>query len=90
MIALAAGLAATAILGELPVTIANLVAPMFGHPATFVRPAWLPHVSFTWFALIGASVVFAIGVLFPTPPERLAATKRAATDAAAERCASEW
>src|SRR5438105_794002 len=76
------GLAATAILGELPVTVANLVVPMFGHPATFVRPAWLPHVSFTWFALIGAAVVFAIGVLFPTPPERLAATERAIQDAA--------
>ena len=82
VIALVAGLAATAILGELPVTIANLVAPMFGHPANFVRPAWLPHVSFTWFALIGSSVVFAIGALFPTPPERLAATERAVADAA--------
>ncbi len=83
LVALVVGLAATAILGELPVTLANLVAPMFGHPATFARPPWLPHVSFTWFALIGASVVFAIGVLFPTPPERLAATQQAIADAAA-------
>ena len=78
-IALAAGLTVTAVLGELPVTIANLAAPLLHQPANFVRPHWLPHVSFTWFALIGAVVVFAIGALFRTPPDRLAAIQEAET-----------
>ena len=75
LVALIAGLSATTILGELPFTIANLIAPLFGSHAVFNRPPWLPHVSFTWFALIGASVVFAVGALFRTPPERVRATE---------------
>lgn len=82
LIALVCGLAATAILGELPITIGNLVAPMFGSHTVFARPPWLPHVSFTWFALIGALVVFVIGVLFRTPAARLELTDRAIAEAA--------
>lgn len=76
IIAVTVGLATTIILGELHVTIANMVAPLFGMPATFAAPAWLPKVSFTWFAMIGAVVVFAVGVWFPTPPQVLEQAKR--------------
>jgi Na+/proline symporter len=67
MIAITVGLVTTIVLGELHIYLANLVAPLFGGTASFVRPAWLPKVAFTWFAMIGAVVVFAIGALFSTP-----------------------
>jgi SSS family transporter len=82
LLAITAGLAATILLGELHVTAANMAAPLFGIHATFTQPAWLPKVSFTWFAMIGALVVFLVGVGFRTPPERLAAAGRQAEEAA--------
>ncbi len=30
-------------------------------------PAWWPKIAFTWYAMIGALITFAIAVLFPTP-----------------------
>ncbi len=80
LIAITLGLITTIIVGELHVIMANLVAPLLGMSPTFVRPAWLPKVAFTWFALIGATVVFFVGLLFRTPAhvqqhaERLAAS----------------
>src|SRR5688572_32258296 len=53
----------TIVLGELHINLANLASSMFGGAADFTRPAWLPKVAFTWFAMIGAVVVFGIGVL---------------------------
>jgi SSS family transporter len=76
IIAVTVGLVTTIIMGELHVTVANMVAPLFGMQGTFTAPAWLPKVSFTWFAMIGAVVVFAVGVLFPTPPHVLAQARR--------------
>lgn len=67
LIAITLGLVATVILGEMHVIAANLVAPLLGTEPTFVRPPWLPKVAFTWFALIGAVVVFAVGLMFQTP-----------------------
>jgi Na+/proline symporter len=67
LIAITLGLIATIVLGELHVVIANLVAPLFGSDTVYARPAWLPKVSFTWFALVGAVVVFFVGLLFRTP-----------------------
>jgi SSS family solute:Na+ symporter len=81
LIAVTLGLIATTILGELHITGMNLVAPLFGMPADFVRPEWLPKVSFTWFAMIGAVVVFSVGMLFKTPPEVLEAAQRQAEEA---------
>lgn len=77
ILAVTLGLAATIILGDLHITIANLVT---GGP-TFVRPDWLPKVSFTWFAMIGAVVVFCVGVLFRTPPGVLTEAQRKAEEA---------
>jgi Na+/proline symporter len=67
MLAITAGLVVTFFLGELHVHLANLVAPLFGAEANFKQLHGVPIVSFTWFALIGAVVVVAIGVLFRTP-----------------------
>src|SRR5688572_5530699 len=81
IIAITAGLIATVILGELHVIAANLVAPLVGAEANFVRPPWLPKVAFTWFALIGAAVVLAVGLLFRTPQEVRDNAKRIAEEA---------
>ena len=50
------------------------------HLNFLVRPPAL-EVSFTWFALIGAVVVFAVGVFFKTPAHVLAAAQRQAAEA---------
>lgn len=76
IIAVTIGLITTIVLGELHITIANMLAPLFGMPGNLTAPAWLPKVSFTWFAMIGALVVFAVGVLFPTPPHVLEEARR--------------
>jgi solute:Na+ symporter, SSS family len=84
LIAITLGLVATIVLGELHVVIANLVAPLFGSNTVYARPAWLPKVSFTWFALVGAVVVFFVGLLFRTPvavqEQALRVAREAGTD----------
>ncbi|MCX7798981.1 MAG: sodium:solute symporter [Fimbriimonadales bacterium] len=75
-LAVTCGLVATIVLGEMHIMVANTVAPWFGLSGTFVRPDWLPKVSFTWFALVGAVVVFAIGVFFRTPQPVLQEAER--------------
>ncbi len=81
MIAISAGLAMTIVLGGLHIDLANLAAGIAGMKATFVRPGWLPLVSFTWFALVGAAVVFAIGILFRTPEHVLDEANQKRADA---------
>ena len=81
MIAVTAGLAATVIVGKLDVTLAHTIAPLFGMETTFQHPAFIPEVSFTWWAMIGALVVFGVGVLFRTPEPVLAMAARHADDA---------
>jgi len=81
LLAITVGLIATVVLGELHIIAANLVAPLLGIEATYVRPAWLPKVAFTWFALIGAVVVFAVGLLFQTPFEVQEKAQRTAQEA---------
>jgi SSS family transporter len=66
-LAIAAGLLVTVVVGRLHLTILNTVAPAFGIHRIFQQPAWIPDVSFTWWAMIGALVVFGVGVLFRTP-----------------------
>jgi solute:Na+ symporter, SSS family len=81
LVAISVGLVTTIVLGELHVHFANLLAPLFGYEGTFARPPWLPKVSFTWFAMIGALVVFSIGVLFRTPQAVLDAAEQKAAEA---------
>ena len=70
IIAITLGLITTIYLGGLHVDMLNLFG--VGH---WVSPPPI-KVSFTWFALIGASVVFAVGVLFRTPQDVLDVARR--------------
>lgn len=79
VVAVTAGLVATIMLGNLYVDAANLFRPN-GVPA-FTAPIWMPKVSFTWFAMIGALVVFGVGILFPTPMAVLEEADRRAQQA---------
>jgi SSS family solute:Na+ symporter len=81
MIAISAGLLATIIAGKLDVMIVNAVASLFGFDGTLQRPASIPEVSFTWWAMIGALVVFGVGVLFRTPARVLESAARHAEEA---------
>jgi SSS family transporter len=67
IIAITAGLVVTIVLGGLHVDFANLIAGATGSGAHYRLPAYIPKVAFTWFALIGAVVVFVVGLLFRTP-----------------------
>ena len=81
LIAITAGLFATVVVGRLDVMIVNGVAPLFGFAGTFEHPAAIPEVSFTWWAMIGALVVFGVGVLFRTPEPVLVSAARHADGA---------
>jgi len=81
LIAITAGLLATVVVGKLDVMIVNGVAPLLGFGATFQHPDAIPEVSFTWWAMIGALVVFGVGVLFRTPQPVLASAARHADGA---------
>lgn len=81
LIAISAGLLATVIVGKLDVMIVNSVAPLFGFAGTLQHPASIPEVSFTWWAMIGALVVFCVGVLFRTPEPVLESAARQADQA---------
>src|SRR5207302_917097 len=81
MLALSAGLLATVVVGKLNIVILGAVAPLVGIHRTFHQPSWIPDVSFTWWAMIGASVVFCVGVLFRTPESVLDSAARHAEQA---------
>ena len=75
MIAITLGLLVTIYMGNLHVDFLNLLGlGKFAHPAPL-------KVSFTWFALIGATAVFAIGVLFKTPEPVLESARTCAIEA---------
>jgi SSS family transporter len=78
LIAIAVGLLTTGFLGDLHIKVLDPLGIKIAHPS------WLPTISFTWFALIGALTVFLVGVWFKTPPEVLDAAKRRAAEADAE------
>jgi len=81
MLAISAGLLATVVAGRLHIGILHAVASALGIPWTFQQPAWMPEVSFTWWGMIGALVVFGVGVLFRTPDHVLASATRHAEKA---------
>jgi len=84
MLAITAGLAATVVVGKLHLTILNGIAPWLGLAGTLQQPAWIPEVAFTWWAMVGALVVLAVGVLFRTPDAVRAALARHARQAQLE------
>ena len=67
VLAITAGLLSTVVVGKL-------------HP--FPQPAWIPEVAFTWWAMVGALVVLAVGVCFRTPEAVRSGVARAARHAA--------
>jgi solute:Na+ symporter, SSS family len=67
MIAITLGLITTVVLGGLHNDLLNLILSAAGSAKRFTQPWWLPQIAFTWFAMIGALVVFAVGVFFRTP-----------------------
>jgi Na+/proline symporter len=73
-IAISAGLATTVVLGGLHIDAANLIVSAMGSSRRFASP--LPTISFTWFAMIGAIVVFGVGVFFRTPQHVLDEAER--------------
>jgi len=81
LVAVSAGLLATVVAGKLNITILNMAAPLFGIHRTFQQPVVIPEVSFTWWPMIGALVVFCVGVLFRTPDQVLEAAARHAEEA---------
>src|SRR5712664_532347 len=81
MIAISAGLVVTVVVGQLNIVVLNAVAPLFGIYRTFEQPAAIPEVSFTWWAMIGALVVFCVGILFRTPDQVLESAARHAEEA---------
>ncbi|HET8531564.1 MAG TPA: sodium:solute symporter [Methylomirabilota bacterium] len=81
MLAITAGLAATVVVGKLHLTILNGIAQWLGLAGTLQQPTWIPEVAFTWWAMVGALVVLAVGVLFRTPPAVRTALARHARQA---------
>jgi len=80
IIAVTCGLFATVVLGDLHITVINAIAPKLSSwlPVSnaYQRLEWMPKISFTWFAMIGALVVFAVGVFFKTPQRILDEAER--------------
>jgi Na+/proline symporter len=87
LVSVIVGLLTTFVLGGFHIDLLNLIANAFGQAANYKLPEHWPKVSFTWYALIGAVVVIAIGVLFPTPQHALDNARRIeqAGDAGDER-----
>ncbi|PQV63086.1 transporter, SSS family [Abditibacterium utsteinense] len=81
VLAVTLGLMTTVVMGDLHIAFLNAIAGAFGHPDAYIRPDWLPKISFTWFAMIGALVVFAVGACFKTPAHILEAAERKAAEA---------
>lgn len=81
MFAISAGLLATIVVGRLHITLGNELVSLLGINATFQQPAWIPDVSFTWWGMIGALVVFCFGVLVRTPASVVAKAARYAEEA---------
>jgi Na+/proline symporter len=76
LISVIAGLVVTFVLGGFHIDLLNLVSNATGGSGGYKLPASWPNVSFTWFALVGAVVVLAIGSLFPTPQASLDHARR--------------
>ncbi len=70
MLAVIVGLLTTGFLGDLHIKVLDPLGIKVAHPA------WLPNISFTWFALIGSLTVFLVGVWFTTPPDVLEAARK--------------
>lgn len=81
MIAITVGLILTIFLGGLHVELLKLIPFTASLPMTKALELWQKEhitIAFTWYGMVGAIIVFAVGVLFPTPPDALARAERQA------------
>src|SRR5439155_3007901 len=81
IVAIPAGLLATVLAGKLNLPLLNTAAPLFRIHRSFQQPGAIPEVSFTWWPMIGALVVFCVGVPFRTPDQVLEGVARHAEKA---------
>jgi hypothetical protein len=81
MVAITCGLLTTIVLSKIPFEEIDKAFPNLN---TLAYVAWLPKVAFTWFALVGALVVFCVGVLFRTPESVLSRVQMRIAQCAAE------
>ncbi|MGC8841036.1 MAG: sodium:solute symporter [Candidatus Sumerlaeaceae bacterium] len=65
VIALTVGLVSAFIMTQQHEEILKAFSP--GLLPAFALPKWWPKIAFTWYAMIGAFITFAIAILFPTP-----------------------
>lgn len=65
----------------LAITAGLIVSIAVAMNGKFWAITWLPAISFVWWGMLGALVVFGIGVLFRTPPEVLQEADRIAAEA---------
>lgn len=82
IIAITVTLIAMVFLSGNHVEFANLYHPSEDPKVpTYILPAWMPVVKWTWFAMIGALITFVIAVLFPTPRHMVESARRKVEDA---------
>lgn len=81
MLAISAGLIGVMIFSGQYWELLNL----FADPSTpLSKPDWVPQISFSWYAIIGASITLLIGLLFKTPAPIVENAIRLAREADAE------
>lgn len=83
IIAITAGLLVTMLLAGWHVEGAKMVGSEKLVSFASNLTAWLPRISFTWYALVGALVVVLVGIWFRTPEHAITRAARIARDAAA-------
>jgi SSS family solute:Na+ symporter len=82
VVAITAALLAMFFLSGQHVRLMNIIYPVpRGDPPIYRLPHWLPAISWTWYAMVGAFITLAIGALFRTPPEALEMAQRRAAEA---------
>jgi Na+/proline symporter len=82
MIAVTVGLIGMFFLTGQHIDLMNILNPVpRGEPPLYKLPAWVPAIKWTWFAMVGAAIVFFIGIFFRTPPEVIEAARQKAEQA---------
>jgi SSS family solute:Na+ symporter len=81
VIAIVMGLVLVFFLTGQHVEFLNILFTEKGQPAPYKQPTWLPKISWTWYAAVGAFIVAGIASLFRTPEHVIEAAKRRADQA---------
>jgi Na+/proline symporter len=82
MLAITLGLFGIFFISGQHVDVANILHPVpRGRSPLYTLPAWFPVVKWPWFAMFGAAITFAVGVLFRTPAHALENARQKAEQA---------